>query len=158
MCILGSSKRWKLKFAVRSSQNWAGHRGNATCSHHYAFSVRWASHKADKGFLESKLANHCKLGIENWKHWPWLNSAYAGPNTSRIRLELAEISKKTQNYPFFATFLAYNSVWQHQKSSFPVKVKSGVPGRQSWRHKETIGISCTAQFVTHHDIWPKNGS
>ena len=27
--------------------------------------------------------------------------------------------------------------------------------RQSWRHKETIDISCTAQFVTHQDMTTK---
>ena len=37
----------------------------------------------------------------------WRNSAlFAGPNTLGIRLDLAEISKKTQNRLFLATFLA----------------------------------------------------
>ena len=27
--------------------------------------------------------------------------------------------------------------------------------RHSWKHKETIDISCTAYFMPHHEIWPK---
>ena len=39
------------------------------------------------------------------------------------------------------------------------KVKIGVPGTEgSWRHKETIDISCTANFVTDQEIWPQNDS
>ena len=30
--------------------------------------------------------------------------------------------------------------------------------RQSWRHKETIDTGCTAQFVTHQEVRPKNDS
>ena len=39
-----------------------------------------------------------------------------------------------------------------------VRDQSGAWYRQSWRHKETVDISCTALFVTHHEIWPNNGS
>ena len=53
----------------------------------------------------------------------------------RIRLELAEISKKTQNYQFLATFLAYKCVWQLQKSSFPSKVKIGVDSAEDTRRR-----------------------
>ena len=63
--------------------------------------------KRIKGFLKPNLVNHCKVGLQNWTHWPWRNSAYAGPKRSRIGLELAEISNKTQNYLFLVTFVAY---------------------------------------------------
>ena len=65
--------------------------------------------KSGQRFLKSNLVNHWKLGLENWKHRQWHNSsAYAGPNSLRIRLDLAEISNKTQNYLFLATFFAKN--------------------------------------------------
>ena len=57
--------------------------------------------KSGWSFIESKLVNHCKLGLENWKHWPWLYSAYAGPNSLRIPLELAEIIQENSKLPIF---------------------------------------------------------
>ena len=30
--------------------------------------------------------------------------------------------------------------------------------RQCWRHKETVGVSFIAQFVTHQNTWPQNDS
>ena len=72
-----------------------------------------------------------------------------------MRLELAELSKKTQNYHFLATFLATN-LYDSSKIVFPDQGENWC--RQFWRHKETIDISCTAQFVTHQEIRPKNGS
>ena len=98
-----------------------------------------------------------QIRLENWKHWPWRNSACAGPNSLRIRIELAEISKKTRNYRFLATFLAYKICLTAPKIVVPDQSEQWYT-QQSWRRKETIDISCTAQFLTHHEIWPKNCS
>ena len=38
-----------------------------------------------KIFLKkSYLENHCKLGLENGKHWPWHNSVHTSPDILRI--------------------------------------------------------------------------
>ena len=76
--------------------------------------------------VESKLVNHCKLGLENWKHLPWHNNAYAGPNSLgkpiRSRRDIHENSK----LPFFGDIFGLKSGSQLQKSSFPIKAKIGI--------------------------------
>ena len=103
---------------------------HSTCSGPNSYEV--GQPKSGQSFLESKLVNHCKLGLQIWKHWPWLNSANAGPNSLRIRLEFAEMSKKTQNYHFLATFFGLQICMTAPKIVFPDQ--GGIWRRQSWRH------------------------
>ena len=105
--------------------------------------------RPNKNRVKSNLVNYCKLGLENWKHWPWQNNSryirYAGPNNLRIRLDLAEISKKTLITIFWRVFGLQICV------KFPPK-KLVVPDqgenwcRQSWRRK---GRHCTEVWATH---------
>ena len=79
--------------------------------------------------------------------------AYADPNSLRLRLDLAEMSKKLKITIFGRLFAlgvtAPTIVVPDQGQNWC---------RLSWRHKEMIDISCTAQFVTHQEIWPKTDS
>ena len=91
-----------------------------------------------------------KIGMN---HWPWRNSANAGLNSFRMRLELAEISKKTQNRHFLATLLAYKICMRAPKLVVPDQGENC--RRRSWRHEETIDIGCIAQSVTHQEMTKK---
>ena len=73
----------------------------------------------------------------------------------RIRLELAEISEKTQNCHFFGDIFGQQICTTAPKTVFPDQGENWC--RQSWRHMETIDICCIAQFVTHHEMlqYPK---
>ena len=53
------------------------------------YHTSWASQKPVK--LPRVEARQPLQVVENWKHSPWLNSAYAGRNSLRIQFELAEI-------------------------------------------------------------------
>ena len=90
-------------------------------------------------------------------HWPWHNTAHAEKKKAhekiwvffRPRLDLAEISAKTQKHQLFHT-------------KFVLRIKIVVPDlcewRQCWRDKENIDTSYITQFATHQEILPKLGS
>ena len=71
--------------------------------------------------------------------------AYGGPNSLRIRLDFAEISKETKKR--YVNYLLLEHFWprigtQLQKSPFPNKLIFGVDSSpEDCRHEETIDIS-----------------
>ena len=136
---------------------WSIYSKNSVFNGQHSPGTSLASQKADIGSWSLISPTTACWGMKiGMNHWPWRNSANAGLNSFRMRLELAEISKKTQNRHFLATLLAYKICMRAPKLVVPDQGENC--RRRSWRHEETIDTCCTAQFVTHHEIWPKHGS
>ena len=83
--------------------NGFGHEKHDSCT-------SWTSQKADKAAWSRFSSTNAKLKLANWTHWPSNSGAYAGPNSLRIRLDLVETSKTTQNRQFFGDIFHSKSV------------------------------------------------
>ena len=96
------------------------------------------------------------LQVRNWKlesltvglivHMLCRSKQFENPTRTR-----RDIPKKNSKFPFFGHMFGLQICMTAPKILFPDQGENWC--RQSWRHKETIDISCTAQFVTHHEIW-----